>query len=210
MDRRALAVLTGLLVALGAAAVPAAATGAGTQALYAYDEGCTPTGELVPTVDGYTRGCGYVGGLPGVEAGATAGRAELAGVDLDSTTRYVSEPARRPVLLDRSRPVTGRVAAESWYGLVADVGVGQVTWDLTLWGVPARGRAVELGRTTVSALVLPGQEQVSTAFRIALGSAARASFRQVRLDVRQRGLNVGMTARRLGGATRVLLPLRAR
>lgn len=211
MTRRTWTAAALAAVALGGiATLPASAGSALSQRLYAYDDGCTATGELVPTVHGYTGGCGYLGGLPAVEAGAALGRADLAGVDLDSTTRYLSEPARRPVLLDRTRAVSGRVAAESWYRLVADVGAGQVTWDLTVWGVPSRGRPVELGRTTVSAVVLPGQEQVSAAFRIPLGSAARTPFRQVRLDVVQRGPNVGMTARRLADQTWLVLPLRAR
>lgn len=191
-------------LALVAAAVPAAAGSSVTsRKLYAYELGCGDApGRLIERVRDYHPGCSDDAPVP------------AAGIPFREVTRepvgYTSDRGPRPLLLDRTRPVTGQVAAESWYHVVADVGVGQVTWDLVLWGLPARGRAVELGRTTVSATALPGQEQVSALFRIPLGAAARAPFPQVRLDVVQRGLNAGMTARRLADQTWLVLPLRAR
>jgi len=190
-------------LALLAAVTPAAAGGATSRKLYAYELGCgAAPGRLIERVRDYHPGCSDDAPVP------------AAGIPFREVTRtpvgYTSDRGPRPLLLDRNRAVTGQVAAESWYRVVADVGVGQVTWDLVLWGLSASGRAVELGRTTVSATVLPGQEQASAAFRIALGNAARSPFPRVRLDVVQRGPNVGMTARRLADQTWLVLPLRAR
>lgn len=198
-----------LLVAAGAA-LPASAGAPLSRRLYPYQDGCgndAGPGRLLPTVRGYTRGCsGDVpvpnGGLPAREALSLAGQ--------DTAIRYLSNPGKALVLLDRSRAVTGQVAAESWYYPFADAGLGEVTWDLRLRGITPAGGTVDLGSTTVTATVLPGEEAVSAPYRIVLASAARTAFRQVRLDVVQRGLNVGMSARRLGDDTWVTLPLRAR
>jgi len=204
--RAASAGLALAVLLLGGASVPASGAAPTARKLYAYQAGCgpeAPPGRLLERVRDYMVGCSGEGvPLP------------AAGIPFREVTRtpvsYTSEPGRRPVRLDRTRPVTGRVAAESWYHVVADVGVGQVTWDLVLWGLPLVGRPVELGRTTVSATVLPGQEQATAAFRIPLDARASRAFRQVRLDVVQRGANVGMTARRLADQTWLVLPLRAR
>lgn len=190
------------------AVTPSAATPA-THRLYAYQRECySGPARLVATPRDYSPGCGYAGGLPVTEVGATLGRDDLAGVDADSTARYLSDPVRRPWRLDRTRAVSGRVAAESWYRLLADVGVGEVRWDVALWGITPAGRAVQLGATSVTALARPGDERVSAPFALRLPAAAAQPFRAVRLDVEVRGLNVGMSARRLGDGTWVALPIR--
>lgn len=189
-------------------ALPAQAAAPAQRTLYAYQPGCgVGPARLLPVVRHTTPGCGYTGGLPGPEVGHAVG-GDVLGIDLTFRYRYASEVARVPLVLDRSRPVTGRVAAEGWYADAGlEGGVGQVTWDVQLLGVTTGGASVLLGADTVSATVLPGTATVSAAYRIKLPATVRP-LRQVLLDVSQRGVNVGMSARHLDGATRVVLPLR--
>lgn len=206
--RTAVVALLGTLAVLGATA-PAGTAGptpASSRTLYAFQEGCGDgPPRLVPVAYDYAHGCGFVGGLPGAEVQHLAGTAPVLAAQ---TYGYLSDRWPVPLRLDRNRPVTGQVAAEGWYPV--GFGAGQVTWDIRLWGLPARGRPVDLGRTAVSATIRPGDTAVTAPFRLVLPPHGAGPWSAVRLDVHQRGLNAGMTARRLGKHTRVVLPVRSR
>ena len=200
-------------LALGLALAVSAATGLAAHAekapktsdrsatFFLRQEGCGSTaevGRLEPKGggDGAT-GCGTIGGLPFDEVFGEAEPFATSGKGL-------------PLNLDPTRKVTGQLAAGSWIGNGTG-GVGQVTFDVALFGTAANGEKLDFGSTTVSAAAAPGKDVVLVPFELKVPArASSAAVKGLVLEVLQRGANVGMSAKQLDGDSYVVLPTRGK
>ena len=195
----AVALAAGFLLGTVAHAAEAPKTTATSASFFLAQEGCGATaepGRLVPkATTSSATGCGTIGGLPLDEA--------ISYVE-DAYEPYTTTGKGLPVKLDASKKITGQLAASSWVG--AGAGAGQVAFDITLTGVDITGKTIDFGATTATGSITPGEEVAVAPFELTIPGAATKPMKSLTLEVFQRGMNVGFSAKQLDGESYLVLP----
>lgn len=168
-----------------------------SKTLYLSQEGCGTTaeaGRLEPKVQADSAdGCGVVGGLPFNEVAS-------------SPEDYTATKKVGLVKLDAKKKITGQLTAESWYGVG---GVGTVTFDVALIATTTAGKKIDFGSLTVNGSASPTAIDVYVPFSFTPpASAAGATLKTIVLSVTQRGMNMGMSAKKLSGDSWLVIPTR--
>ncbi|MFN2537650.1 MAG: hypothetical protein ABR549_05800 [Mycobacteriales bacterium] len=173
-------------------------TSATSKTLYLAQNGCGTTaepGRLEPRVqDDSADGCGTIGGLPADE---------LIGYESD---KYTSSKAVGLVKIDALKKVTGQLAAGSWTGTG---GVGTVTFDVAMTATTTTGKRLDFGSSSVDAKASPRDNIVYVPFSLTPPAAAKgATLKTIVLAVRQHGMNIGMSSKKLNGESWLVIPTR--
>lgn len=162
---------------------------------YLRGNGCGATEDLYLSAskgaDEYD-GCGIIGGLPA--AGPLA------------DTKVLDARDGANVVLDASKAVTGQVRAETWIG-DPSVGVGQVTVDVSLFGISTDDEFVSIGSATATG-TNTGAGGVNVPFSIAVDpSVAGTALKGLTMELTLSGVGYNTTNIGMEGDSFFRLPI---